>query len=318
MWPASHDQSEVPCGLRCQWFLATQLTDLRKREHLWELYAALPPAERTDVNRLAAELSREADLPDAITRTYLAEFATDTGALPPRPVIQAKALPQSPYEKLAAERAPRSPRGRLTGELPRVADIAADHDVFFGTPSASSLSSRTKASSPVPRTARSRGHAIRYGVVGTWETRGVGVGVTHVHTGLRAPADLRSCGCWNRVGIAYAPRGTLGWERHPWTEEDQATDPHTESAARLRTHGARRRAEERPLLTVAETARMLRVSEMTVRRACDAGEMPAIRMGRTRRIPRKFVQCLLDDAADGASIALTTTDATAGKSTRGC
>lgn len=63
---------------------------------------------------------------------------------------------------------------------------------------------------------------------------------------------------------------------------------------------ARGRSAERqdhPLLTVAETARMLRVSEMTVRRACDAGDLPSIRMGRVRRISREYVRQLLDEAA---------------------
>lgn len=72
---------------------------------------------------------------------------------------------------------------------------------------------------------------------------------------------------------------------------------------------ARSRAAERqehPLLTVAEAARMLRVSEMTVRRACDAGDLPTIRFGRARRISREFVQRLLDEAAGGADVDVAT------------
>lgn len=80
------------------------------------------------------------------------------------------------------------------------------------------------------------------------------------------------------------------------------------AAPRLRRTGAERRGREHALLTVAETARMLRVSEMTVRRACDAGDLPAIRLGRARRIPREYIQRLLDEAADGANIAITTSD----------
>lgn len=53
---------------------------------------------------------------------------------------------------------------------------------------------------------------------------------------------------------------------------------------------------------------MLRVSEMTVRRACDAGDLPAIRLGRARRIPRTYIQQLLDQAAEGTNIAITTSD----------
>lgn len=74
----------------------------------------------------------------------------------------------------------------------------------------------------------------------------------------------------------------------------------------LRAHAAERRTAEHPLLTVAEAARMLRISEMTVRRACDAGDLPFIRFGRARRISRGFVQRLLDEAAGGAEVDLST------------
>lgn len=71
-----------------------------------------------------------------------------------------------------------------------------------------------------------------------------------------------------------------------------------------RTRAAER--QEHPLLTVDEAARKLRVSPMTVRRACDAGELPCIRFGRARRISREFVEGLLKEAAGGAEIGVGT------------
>lgn len=60
----------------------------------------------------------------------------------------------------------------------------------------------------------------------------------------------------------------------------------------------------------------MRVSEMTVRRACDAGDLPTIRFGRARRIPRAYVQHLLDQAAEGISIAVATADLDGGAADR--
>lgn len=71
-----------------------------------------------------------------------------------------------------------------------------------------------------------------------------------------------------------------------------------------RTRAAER--QEHPLLTVEEAARKLRVSPMTVRRACDAGEIPCIRFGRARRISREFVDGLLHEAAGGADVNVAT------------
>ena len=42
-------------------------------------------------------------------------------------------------------------------------------------------------------------------------------------------------------------------------------------------------------LTVAEVARMMRVSRMTVYRMVHAGELPAIRFGRSFRVPETAV-----------------------------
>ncbi|WP_423919130.1 helix-turn-helix domain-containing protein [Frigoribacterium sp. 2-23] len=46
-------------------------------------------------------------------------------------------------------------------------------------------------------------------------------------------------------------------------------------------------------LTVAEVADMMRVSKMTVYRMVHSGEMPAIRFGRSFRVPESAVEAVL-------------------------
>jgi len=58
---------------------------------------------------------------------------------------------------------------------------------------------------------------------------------------------------------------------------------------------------ERPLpevrfLTVAEVAAVMRVSKMTVYRLVHAGELPAVRVGRSFRVPEQAVHDYLNDA----------------------
>ena len=58
---------------------------------------------------------------------------------------------------------------------------------------------------------------------------------------------------------------------------------------------------ERPLsevrfLTVAEVASVMRVSKMTVYRLVHPGELPAIRVGRSFRVPEQAVHDYLRDA----------------------
>jgi excisionase family DNA binding protein len=60
-------------------------------------------------------------------------------------------------------------------------------------------------------------------------------------------------------------------------------------------------AADRPLsevrfLTVAEVATAMRVSKMTVYRLVHAGDLPAIRVGRSFRVPEKAVHDYLDAA----------------------
>jgi excisionase family DNA binding protein len=49
-------------------------------------------------------------------------------------------------------------------------------------------------------------------------------------------------------------------------------------------------------LTVAEVASVMRVSKMTVYRLVHAGELPAVRVGRSFRVPEQAVHDYLNDA----------------------
>lgn len=120
---------------------------------------------------------------------------------------------------------------------------------------------------------------------------------------IASRADTRRAG--TSVGGVLGLAATPDLLQDRIKRREQPTERET-AAARLRARAAERRSAEHPLLTVAEAARMLRVSEMTIRRACDAGGLPAIRLGRTRRIPRAYVQHLLDQATEGASTAVVT------------
>ncbi|RPF27429.1 MULTISPECIES: helix-turn-helix domain-containing protein [Georgenia] len=46
-------------------------------------------------------------------------------------------------------------------------------------------------------------------------------------------------------------------------------------------------------LTVAEVAELMRVSKMTVYRMVHAGELPAVRMGRSFRVPQAAVENII-------------------------
>lgn len=52
-----------------------------------------------------------------------------------------------------------------------------------------------------------------------------------------------------------------------------------------------------PLLTVVEAAQLLRVSKMTVYRLINHGEIPALRVGRSFRIPKSDLQAYVTQAA---------------------
>ncbi|UNX56481.1 helix-turn-helix domain-containing protein [Georgenia sp. TF02-10] len=61
-------------------------------------------------------------------------------------------------------------------------------------------------------------------------------------------------------------------------------------------------------LTVAEVAELMRLSKMTVYRMVHAGDLPAVRMGRSFRVPQAAVEDIIakglgdwdQDRADGA------------------
>ena len=50
-------------------------------------------------------------------------------------------------------------------------------------------------------------------------------------------------------------------------------------------------------LTVAEVAEMLRVSRMTVYRWVHSGDLPAVRFGRSFRVPQHAVEAFMENAA---------------------
>ncbi|CAL9523238.1 excisionase family DNA binding domain-containing protein [Streptomyces sp. HPH0547] len=67
-------------------------------------------------------------------------------------------------------------------------------------------------------------------------------------------------------------------------------------------------ADERPLnevvfLTVAEVAAVMRVSKMTVYRLVHSGHLPAIRVGRSFRVPEKAVHEYLEESYVGVESA---------------
>lgn len=55
--------------------------------------------------------------------------------------------------------------------------------------------------------------------------------------------------------------------------------------------------DDEPLLTVAEVSRALRVSKMTIYRLIDAGELPALRIGRSFRVPESAYRAYLGRTA---------------------
>jgi len=54
--------------------------------------------------------------------------------------------------------------------------------------------------------------------------------------------------------------------------------------------------DEYQFLTIAEVAGMMRVSKMTVYRMVHSGELTAVRVGRSFRVPEKTVRTYLSDA----------------------
>ena len=79
-------------------------------------------------------------------------------------------------------------------------------------------------------------------------------------------------------------------------------------AQRMRKVGVGMASGERPLtevnfLTVAEVAAVMRVSKMTVYRLVHSGELPAIRVGRSFRVPEQAVHDYLRESYVGRETA---------------
>ena len=55
------------------------------------------------------------------------------------------------------------------------------------------------------------------------------------------------------------------------------------------------------LMTVAEVAAIMRVSKMTVYRLVHAGELPAVRVGRSFRVPEDAVHAYLNQSYMGTA-----------------
>ncbi|MEU1731361.1 helix-turn-helix domain-containing protein [Streptosporangium sp. NPDC020145] len=60
--------------------------------------------------------------------------------------------------------------------------------------------------------------------------------------------------------------------------------------------------ENCPLLTLMQAATMLGVSRMTVDRAVKAGEIPSVKFRRTYKVPRNFVERLINVVESGESV----------------
>lgn len=57
-------------------------------------------------------------------------------------------------------------------------------------------------------------------------------------------------------------------------------------------------AQAPKFLTVAEVAELARVSRMTVYRMVHSGELPAVRVGKSYRVPQAAVEQMLSDGLD--------------------
>jgi excisionase family DNA binding protein len=71
-------------------------------------------------------------------------------------------------------------------------------------------------------------------------------------------------------------------------DESKAVRP-TQLAGRTSGDARAEQLSEVRFLTVAEVATVMRVSKMTVYRIVHAGELPAVRVGRSFRVPEKAV-----------------------------
>jgi len=93
------------------------------------------------------------------------------------------------------------------------------------------------------------------------------------------------------VRVAHAPEGKPAPARRE------------RSGAAMASKGGDENGElhEMRFLTVAEVAQIMRVSKMTVYRLVHGGELPAVRVGRSFRVPEQAVHRYLRDSYMGTA-----------------
>ncbi|WP_420329997.1 helix-turn-helix domain-containing protein [Serinicoccus sediminis] len=69
----------------------------------------------------------------------------------------------------------------------------------------------------------------------------------------------------------------------------------------MRPMADERQLGEMTFMTVAEVAAVMRVSKMTVYRLVHSGELPAVRVGRSFRVPEKAVHAYLEESYHGTA-----------------
>lgn len=69
----------------------------------------------------------------------------------------------------------------------------------------------------------------------------------------------------------------------------------------MRPMADERQLAEMTFMTVAEVAAVMRVSKMTVYRLVHSGELPAVRVGRSFRVPEKAVHDYLRESYHGTA-----------------
>ena len=110
---------------------------------------------------------------------------------------------------------------------------------------------------------------------------------------MRVPFAGGEAGALTRAESTVSKMSTSG-EHGKRTKADRAGSAASD-AARPRAEAAEGLAEVR-FLTVAEVAAVMRVSKMTVYRLVHGGELPAVRVGRSFRVPEKAVHDYLQAA----------------------
>ena len=90
------------------------------------------------------------------------------------------------------------------------------------------------------------------------------------------------------------------------------------TAAAMADQRSRRAAWRGPFLTVAEVASLMRVSKMTVYRLVHAGDLTAVRVGRSFRVPEHAVHAYLRGAFRRNRLTADAGRGTAGGMPAGC